>query len=82
MNVEKIIGLRKWDIMTEKKVIKFGDKYIFSIFVDEKGRATKLLCNNKDISFLDALKIVAEWNKLYEEEEKWNKKIYGGEEDK
>lgn len=43
MNVEKIIGLRKWDIMTEKKVIKFGDKYIFSIFVDEKGRAQELL---------------------------------------
>lgn len=72
MNVEKIIGLRKWDIMTEKKVIKFGDKYIFSIFVDEKGRATKLLCNNKDISFLDALKIVAE----YEEEEKLRIKKY------
>ena len=70
MNVEKIIGLRKWDIMTEEKVIKFGDKYIFSIFFDEKGRAAKLLCNDKDISFLDALKIVAEWNEEKMKEDK------------
>lgn len=70
MNVEKIIGLRKWDIMTEEKVIKFGDKYIFSIFVDEKGRAQELLCNDKYISFLDALKIVAEWNEEKMKEDK------------
>lgn len=43
---------------------------MFSIFVDEKGRAQELLCNDKYISFLDALKIVAEWNEEKMKEDK------------
>lgn len=70
MNVEKIIGLRKWDIMTKENVVIIGDKYKFSIFVDEIGRPQKLMVNDKAIFLLDAFKILAEeWNKMLEEEE-------------
>jgi hypothetical protein len=70
MNVEKIIGLRKWDIMIKENVVIIRDKYKFSIFTDEIGRPQKLMVNDKDILLLDALDILAEeWNRLLEEEE-------------
>ena len=71
MNVEKIIGLRKWDIMIKENVVIIGDKYKFSIFTDEIGRPQKLMVNDKAILLLDAFKILAEeWNKIYGEEDK------------